>query len=30
MTFQLPPYPYDRVAELGRLAETLPGGMVDC
>ena len=30
MTFQLPPYPYDRVAELGRLAEALPGGMVDC
>jgi succinyldiaminopimelate transaminase len=30
VTFQLPPYPYDRVAELGRLAEALPGGMVDC
>jgi succinyldiaminopimelate transaminase len=30
VTLQLPPYPYDRVAELGRLAEALPGGMVDC
>jgi succinyldiaminopimelate transaminase len=30
MTFQLPPYPYDRVASLGKLAEALPGGMVDC
>jgi succinyldiaminopimelate transaminase len=28
--FQLPPYPYDRVATLGKLAEALPGGMVDC
>ena len=28
--FELPPYPYDRVAALGRLADTLPGGMVDC
>jgi succinyldiaminopimelate transaminase len=28
--FELPPYPYDRVAALGRLAESLPGGMVDC
>jgi succinyldiaminopimelate transaminase len=28
--FQLPPYPYDRVAALGKLAEALPGGMVDC
>ncbi|MGP0031046.1 MAG: aminotransferase class I/II-fold pyridoxal phosphate-dependent enzyme [Acidimicrobiales bacterium] len=26
----LPPYPYDRVAALGRLAEALPGGVVDC
>ena len=30
MTFQLPPYPYDRVAALGKLAESLPGGLVDC
>jgi succinyldiaminopimelate transaminase len=30
MTFQLPPYPYDRVTGLGKLAEALPGGMVDC
>ncbi|HVA08375.1 MAG TPA: aminotransferase class I/II-fold pyridoxal phosphate-dependent enzyme [Acidimicrobiales bacterium] len=30
MTFQLPPYPYDRVATLGKLAEALPGGLVDC
>jgi succinyldiaminopimelate transaminase len=29
-TFELPPYPYDRVAALGRLADNLPGGMVDC
>jgi succinyldiaminopimelate transaminase len=29
-TFQLPPYPYDRVAALGKLAEALPGGIVDC
>jgi succinyldiaminopimelate transaminase len=28
--FELPPYPYDRVAALGRLAEALPGGIVDC
>jgi aspartate/methionine/tyrosine aminotransferase len=28
--FQLPPYPYDRVAALGQLADGLPGGMVDC
>jgi succinyldiaminopimelate transaminase len=28
--FQLPPYPYDRVAALGKLAEDLPGGIVDC
>lgn len=28
--FRVPPYPYDRVAALGRLAEALPGGMVDC
>ena len=30
MTFQLPPYPYDRLSSLGKLAEALPGGMVDC
>src|ERR1019366_6414054 len=29
-TFVLPPYPYDRVAALGKLAEALPGGIVDC
>lgn len=29
-SFALPPYPYDRVAELARLAEGLPGGVVDC
>jgi aspartate/methionine/tyrosine aminotransferase len=28
--FELPPYPYDRVAALGQLAEALPGGVVDC
>ena len=28
--FHLPPYPYDRVAALGKLAAALPGGMVDC
>ena len=28
--FAPPPYPYDRVAELSRLAEGLPGGLVDC
>src|SRR5277367_2985896 len=28
--FQLPPYPYDRVAALGKLADALPGGVVDC
>jgi succinyldiaminopimelate transaminase len=30
MSFQLPPYPYDRVAALGKLAESLTGGLVDC
>jgi len=30
VAFQLPPYPYDRVAALGKLAEALPGGVVDC
>ncbi len=28
--FALPPYPYDRVAALGKLAQALPGGVVDC
>ena len=28
--FALPPYPYDKVAELARLAEGLSGGIVDC
>jgi succinyldiaminopimelate transaminase len=28
--FQLPPYPYDRVAALAKLADELPGGVVDC
>jgi succinyldiaminopimelate transaminase len=28
--FVPPPYPYDRVAALGKLAEALPGGVVDC
>jgi succinyldiaminopimelate transaminase len=30
VTFQLPPYPYDRLSSLSKLAEALPGGMVDC
>jgi succinyldiaminopimelate transaminase len=30
MTFQLPPYPYDRLSSLAALAEARPGGMVDC
>jgi len=30
LPFQLPPYPYDRVAALGQVADALPGGMVDC
>jgi aspartate/methionine/tyrosine aminotransferase len=30
MTFELPPYPYDRLSTLGELADTLEGGMVDC
>jgi succinyldiaminopimelate transaminase len=30
VTFELPPYPYDRLSELAARAETLPGGMVDC
>jgi succinyldiaminopimelate transaminase len=30
VTFELPPYPYDRLSSLGQLAEAHPGGMVDC
>ncbi len=30
MTFRLPPYPYDRLDGLAKLADALPGGMVDC
>ena len=30
LPFALPPYPYDRVASLGQLAQSLPGGVVDC
>jgi succinyldiaminopimelate transaminase len=30
MTFRLPPYPYDRLAGLAKLAEAHEGGMVDC
>lgn len=30
MTFRLPPYPYDRLAGLAKLAESHEGGMVDC
>ena len=30
MTFRLPPYPYDRLDGLAKLAAALPGGMVDC
>jgi succinyldiaminopimelate transaminase len=30
LPFALPPYPYDRVAALGKLAQALPGGVVDC
>ncbi|HTU38460.1 MAG TPA: aminotransferase class I/II-fold pyridoxal phosphate-dependent enzyme, partial [Acidimicrobiales bacterium] len=30
MTFVLPPYPYDRLDGLAKLAAALPGGMVDC
>ena len=30
MTFRLPPYPYDRLSGLAKLAEAQPGGMVDC
>ena len=28
--FTLPPYPYDRVAALGKLADAFPEGIVDC
>ena len=30
VTFHLPPYPYDRLAGLAKLADAHPGGMVDC
>jgi succinyldiaminopimelate transaminase len=30
MTFRPPPYPYDRLTGLAKLAEAHPGGMVDC
>jgi succinyldiaminopimelate transaminase len=30
VTFRLPPYPYDRLDGLAKLAAALPGGMVDC
>lgn len=30
MTFSLPPYPYDRLDGLAKLAEAHDGGMVDC
>jgi succinyldiaminopimelate transaminase len=30
VTFTLPPYPYDRLAGLAKLAEAHVGGMVDC
>ena len=30
VTFRLPPYPYDRLAGLAKLADAHPGGMVDC
>ena len=30
MTFRLPPYPYDRLAGLAKVADAHPGGMVDC
>jgi succinyldiaminopimelate transaminase len=30
VTFTLPPYPYDRLAGLAKLAEAHDGGMVDC
>ncbi len=30
MSFELPAYPYDRVAAMSQLADALPGGVVDC
>jgi succinyldiaminopimelate transaminase len=30
VTFRLPPYPYDRLDGLAKVADALPGGMVDC
>ncbi len=30
MTFRLPPYPYDRLAGLAKLADQREGGLVDC
>src|SRR5580692_7767240 len=30
MTFRLPPYPYDRLDGLAKLAAAHPDGMVDC
>jgi succinyldiaminopimelate transaminase len=30
VTFRLPPYPYDRLSGLAKLADAQPGGMVDC
>jgi succinyldiaminopimelate transaminase len=30
VTFRLPPYPYDRLDGLAKLAAAQPGGMVDC
>jgi succinyldiaminopimelate transaminase len=30
VTFRLPPYPYDRLDGLAKLARAHPGGMVDC
>jgi len=30
MTFRLPPYPYDRLAGLAKVAGAHEGGMVDC
>ena len=30
MTFRLPPYPYDRLAGLAKVADAHVGGMVDC
>jgi succinyldiaminopimelate transaminase len=30
VTFRLPPYPYDRLAGLAKVADAHPGGLVDC